>query len=162
GKVEFYNHSGNVALIADISGYYSDTGARFVPTGPTRVLDTREAPGKPLGEHKELDIQPNSWKYGIPPFGVTGVTMNVTATNGTAGSHLSAAPSTGCERFQGMWPEYSNLNFTAGQTVANAVTGRLPDLNYCGSNVWADAVSIYNHEGSVDVIADVSGYFLQD
>ncbi|WP_327263165.1 hypothetical protein OG444_18065 [Streptomyces sp. NBC_01232] len=162
GKVEFYNHSGTVGLVADISGYYSDTGAKFVPTGPTRVLDTREAPGKPLGEHKELDIQPNSWKHGIPPFGVTGVTMNVTATNGTAGSHLSAAPSSGCDRYQGMWPEYSNLNFTAGQTIANAVTGQVPELNYCGGYVWADAVTIYNHEGSVDVVADVSGYFLQD
>ncbi|MFI7359118.1 hypothetical protein ACIBTP_34965 [Streptomyces avidinii] len=42
------------------------------------------------------------------------------------------------------------------------MTGQVPELNYCGGNIWADAVSIYNHEGSVDVIADVSGYFLQD
>ncbi|WP_329381521.1 hypothetical protein OG625_17485 [Streptomyces sp. NBC_01351] len=162
GTVDLYNFAGTVDLVADISGYYSATGSKFVPTGPTRVLDTREAPGTPLGEHDELDIQPNSWKFGIPPFGVTGVTMNVTATGGTAASHLSAHPSSGCDRYQGMWPQYSNLNFTAGQTIANAVTGQVPALNYCGLNKWADAVTIYNHAGSVDVIADVSGYFLQD
>ncbi|MFD9409695.1 hypothetical protein ACFWBN_22135 [Streptomyces sp. NPDC059989] len=162
GKVELYNFAGTVDLIADISGYYSATGSKFVPTGPTRVLDTRNAPGAPLGERKELDIQPNSWKFGIPPFGVTGVTMNVTATGGTAASYLSAAPSSGCDRYHGMYPEYSNLNFTAGQTIANAVTGQLPPLNYCGQRTWADAVTIYNHAGTVDVIADVSGYFLQD
>ncbi|MFB7784236.1 hypothetical protein ACFC1D_16200 [Streptomyces vinaceus] len=89
GTVDLYNNAGSVDLIADISGYYSATGSKFVPTGPTRVLDTRQTPGKRLGEHEELYIQPNSWKYGIPPFGVTGVTMNVTATGGTSDSHLS-------------------------------------------------------------------------
>ncbi|MET9961061.1 hypothetical protein ABZ128_18750 [Streptomyces sp. NPDC006326] len=162
GTVDLYNNAGTVDLIADISGYYSPTGSKFVPTGPTRVLDTRKTPGARLGEHKELDIRPNAWKFGIPPFGVTGVTMNVTATGGTDASHLSAYPSSGCDRYQGMWPTYSNLNFTAGQTIANAVTSGLPALNYCGLNTWADAVTLYNHAGSVDVIADVSGYFLQD
>lgn len=163
GKVELYNNAGTVDLIADISGYYSATGSKFVPTGPTRVRDTRIAPGTPLGAHEELDIQPNSWKFGIPPFGVTGVTMNVTVTGGTAASSfLSAHPSSGCDRYQGMYPDYSNLNFTAGQTVANAVTSQVPELNYCGLHKWADAVTLYNDAGTVDVIADVSGYFLKD
>ncbi|MGW6985728.1 hypothetical protein ACWGE1_40770, partial [Streptomyces sp. NPDC054932] len=163
GTVDLYNFAGTVDLVADISGYYSATGSKFVPTGPTRVLDTRKAPGTPLGERKELDVQPNSWKFGIPPFGVTGVTMNVTATGGTADSYLAAAPSSGCpDRFHWMYPQYSNVNFTAGQTIANAVTGQVPALNYCGRRTWADAVTIYNHSGNVDVIADVSGYFIQD
>ncbi|MFE3583973.1 hypothetical protein [Streptomyces vinaceus] len=162
GTVDLYNNAGSVDLIADISGYYSATGSKFVPTGPTRVLDTRQTPGKRLGEHEELYIQPNSWKYGIPPFGVTGVTMNVTATGGTSDSHLSVFPEPSCYHFPGMWPEFSNLNFTAGQTIPNAVTGAVPTLNSCGGNTWGDSVGFYNHSGTVDVIADVSGYFVED
>ncbi|MFB7982508.1 hypothetical protein [Streptomyces vinaceus] len=88
--------------------------------------------------------------------------MNVTATGGTSDSHLSVFPEPSCYHFPGMWPEYSNLNFTAGQTIPNAVTGAVPTLNSCGGNTWGDSVGFYNHSGTVDVIADVSGYFVED
>ncbi|MFF6775872.1 hypothetical protein ACFY8W_20250, partial [Streptomyces sp. NPDC012637] len=43
----------------------------------------------------------------------------------------------------------SNLNFTAGQTVPNLVVVPVKD----------GKVTFYNHAGSVDLIADVAGYF---
>jgi hypothetical protein len=50
----------------------------------------------------------------------------------------------------GTQPLASNLNFTAGQTVPNRV---IVPLDASGS------ISFYNAYGSVDVIADVSGWF---
>ncbi|KJK50942.1 N-acetylmuramoyl-L-alanine amidase [Streptomyces sp. NRRL F-4428] len=43
----------------------------------------------------------------------------------------------------------SNLNFTAGQTIPNLVV--VPVVN--------GRVSFYNNAGSVDLIADITGYF---
>ncbi|MER5637829.1 hypothetical protein ABT095_12820 [Kitasatospora sp. NPDC002227] len=164
GKVDLYNFAGNVDLVADLSGYYAATGAAFVPTGPTRVLDTRKDPGKPAAGGKEFDIRPNSWKYGVPPFGVTGVAMNVTVTRLTAPSYLALRPTSGCSWDHEFRPldSTSNLNFTAGQTVANAVTTAVGPLETCGGYEFTSAVGIYNNAGTVDVIADLSGYFVKD
>src|SRR5262249_11145174 len=47
-------------------------------------------------------------------------------------------------------PVASNLNFVAGQTAANLVVAKVGD---------AGQVSIFNNAGSVEVIADVVGYY---
>jgi hypothetical protein len=47
-------------------------------------------------------------------------------------------------------PTVSNLNFSAGQTVANLVTVPLSTTG---------VVSIYNSAGSTDVVVDVEGYY---
>jgi hypothetical protein len=65
-------------------------------------------------------------------------------TNPTLASFVTAYP-TGTVR-----PLASNLNFTAGQTVPNRVIVKV------GSG---GAVSFYNAFGSVDVVADVGGWF---
>ncbi|MBZ9596411.1 N-acetylmuramoyl-L-alanine amidase [Streptomyces erythrochromogenes] len=46
-------------------------------------------------------------------------------------------------------PGVSNLNFTAGQTVANLVVVPVVD----------GRVTFYNNSGSTDVIADLNGWF---
>ncbi|MBT2452153.1 N-acetylmuramoyl-L-alanine amidase [Streptomyces sp. ISL-43] len=46
-------------------------------------------------------------------------------------------------------PDVSNLNFTAGQTVPNLVVVPVID----------GRVTLYNHGGSSQVIADLAGYF---
>lgn len=80
---------------------------------------------------------------GIPASGVTAVVLNVTATDPTAGSYVSVYPN-GTTRNGA-----SNLNFTAGQTIPNLVI--VPVVN--------GKVSFYNNAGTVDLIADVAGYY---
>lgn len=77
------------------------------------------------------------------PVGATGVIVNITATGPTDTSYLTVYQD-GITR-----PGISTVNFTPGQTVANLAI--VPVTN--------GSIDIYNHIGSVDVIADVTGYF---
>ncbi|MEU3843180.1 FlgD immunoglobulin-like domain containing protein [Streptomyces sp. NPDC028635] len=147
GKVTLYNHAGTVDLIADVAGYYtlSGGGDRFRPVEPARVLDTRSGLGAPkakVGAGRTVTVQV-AGRGGVPATGVSAVVMNVTATNPTAASFVSAYPY-GTRRSSA-----SNLNLTAGQTVANAVIVPVKD----------GKVTLYNHAGTVDLLSDVSGYF---
>ncbi len=78
------------------------------------------------------------------PAGTTAVALNVTATNPTTASYLTLYP-TGATR-----PTASNLNFVKAQTIANLVIARVGAGN---------KVTIYNSSGTVDVIADLAGYY---
>ncbi|MET9955277.1 hypothetical protein ABZ135_27540, partial [Streptomyces sp. NPDC006339] len=147
GKVTFYNHSGSVDLLADVAGYYTTdpAGSTYRPTGPTRLMDTRTGLGirkGKVGPAGTVTLQ-IAGKNGIPSAGVTAVVLNVTATGSTAGGFVSVYPD-GTAR-----PTASNLNFTAGQTIPNLVV--VPVVN--------GKVTFYNHSGSVDLLADVAGYY---
>ncbi len=144
-RVSLYNASGTVDLVADLLGWYTPSGAdEFVPLSPARVLDTRNRIGTStiaqLGAGSTLTLA----LAGAVPATATAVVLNVTATNPTGGSYLTVYPA-GSSR-----PYASNLNTETGQTVANLVTTPL------GTGL---AVAIYNSSGSVDVIADIAGYF---
>ena len=69
----------------------------------------------------------------------------VSAVAPTSPSYISVYP-TGVER-----PETANLNFVAGQTVQNLVVAKL------GAN---GSVDLFNRAGSVDIVADLNGYFV--
>ncbi|MFE1825883.1 hypothetical protein [Streptomyces yangpuensis] len=145
GKVDLRNNSGSVDLIADVTGYYAATGSAFSAAGPVRLLDTRDGTGARAGA-----VAPGglvsvrvAGVAGVPAQGVTAVVLNVTVTNPTEAGHLIVHPH-GTGR-----PGVSNLNYTAGQTVANLVVVPVVD----------GRVTFYNNSGSVDVIADLSGYF---
>ncbi len=136
----------SVGMVA--TGVKSSAG-NFVPVGPTRILDTRSGLGAVkgrLGPQKTLSLQVAGvgGLFGVPESGVSAVMLNVTVANATSGSFLSAFPG-GTAR-----PTVSNLNFAAGWVGANSVTVPL------GAN---GKVDIYNELGSVDVIADVLGYY---
>jgi len=146
GKVVLYNHTGSVDLIADIQGYQQ--AAASVPSGqflaagmpvPQRVLDTRSGVGAAAGK-----IGPGGTVSVQLPTGTSAVVLNLTVTDATAASYVSAYPS-GTAR-----PGVSNVDLSAGQTVANQVTVPV------GAN---GQVTLYNHSGSVDLIADVQGYY---
>src|SRR5439155_8372478 len=72
------------------------------------------------------------------------VVLNITVTNPTTASYLTVWPSANVR------PVVSNLNFVPGQTVANRVIVRLGAQGQ---------VSIFNAAGSVQVIADIGGWF---
>ncbi|MFJ7263959.1 hypothetical protein ACIQV2_27780 [Streptomyces globosus] len=145
GKVDLRNSAGSVDLIADVTGYYSATGAAFSAAGPVRLLDTRDGTGArtgAVGPGGLVSVRV-AGVAGVPAQGVKAVVLNVTATNPTEAGHLVVHPH-GTGR-----PSVSNLNYTAGLTVANLVVVPVVD----------GRVTFWNNTGSVDVIADVSGYF---
>jgi hypothetical protein len=78
------------------------------------------------------------------PAAATAVVINVTAVNGSVGSLLTVYPAGTSQ------PRASNLNFPAHLNLANLVTSEL------GSG---GAVTIFNSLGTVNVLADVEGYF---
>ncbi|MFF5976846.1 hypothetical protein ACFY7C_35620 [Streptomyces sp. NPDC012769] len=141
GWVEVYNHAGSVDLLADIAGYYTEgtSGAEYQPVAPKRILNTIGGVGAPkakVGPKGTVTLT-------IDEPGVSAVAMNVTATNPTATSYVSVYPY-GTAR-----PPVSNLNFTAGKSVPNLVIVPVKD----------GKVTLYNHAGNVDLLADVTGYF---
>jgi outer membrane protein assembly factor BamB len=151
GAVTFHNQFGLTDVVVDLEGYFalpSGTAGQEVALTPARITDTRSGSGQPnagskLGAGGSLDIQVKG-AGGVPSTGVSAAVLNVTVTNTTAVSYLTAWPA-GATR-----PAASNLNWVAGQTVPNRV---IVPVGTGGK------VSVYNRFGAADVIVDVSGYF---
>ncbi|MFE6835318.1 hypothetical protein ACFVFI_10855, partial [Streptomyces sp. NPDC057705] len=123
-------------------------GSRFVPAGPSRFLDTRDGTGaakQRVGPGGVVTLQVAGVK-GIPATGVTAVVMNVTAVHPTEAGHVMVYPNGQAT------PKVSNLNFAPGQIVPNLVT--VPVVN--------GKVDLRNNAGSVDLIADVTGYYTDE
>jgi alpha-tubulin suppressor-like RCC1 family protein len=141
-KVSLYNNAGTVHLVADLAGQYTTgAGAKFTALTPNRFLDTR-TDGVPVGQGgtRTLDLADRI------PASATAVTFNLTATNPTAATFVTAWP-TGTAR-----PNASNLNVTAGDTRPNLVTVAVAD----------GKVSLYNNAGTVDLIVDLTGFYTPD
>jgi hypothetical protein len=160
GSVNIYNLAGQTHVLFDVVGWFPSAdgssasglsttaaqGGEFVPLAPVRLLDTRAgvgAPTAPLGPGGQLDLQVTGVGP-VPGSGIAAVVMNLTGTNTTAASYLTAWP-TG----QAMQTT-SNLNFVAGQSVPNLAVIPVGD---------GGKVSIFNFDGSTDVIGDVVGYY---
>jgi uncharacterized protein (DUF1501 family) len=146
GKVSIYNNSGSTHVVADVvAAFANNAPGRLVALSPARVLDTREGIGAPLEKvRQEPLILKLTGVAGIPGSGVSAVLMNVAAVIPDADTFITVAPA-GAPR-----PLASNLNVVAGQVIPNMVLAR----------VGADgSVAIYNNSGSVDLVADVMGYF---
>ena len=124
----------------------------YLPLTPARLMDTRSGAstvdGISSGGGAVAPCTTRTLKVtgrgGVPSSGVGSVVLNLTSTSSTTGGFLTVFP-TGAAR-----PEASNLNFAAGQTIANAVVAKV------GSN---GQVSIFNFQGSTHVIVDVAGWF---
>jgi hypothetical protein len=117
-------------------------GGVYLPLTPSRLLDTR-AGATPIGPDSSIDLQV-AGHGGVPTDAIAAV-LNVTVTEPTAESYLTVWP-TGVER-----PLASNLNWVIGRTIPNVVVATL------GTD---GMVSIYNSQGNVQVVVDVTGYYL--
>ena len=128
--------------------------ADFVPITPCRLFDTRPSTqvgprSTPLGNGETYN-QPVVGTNGncIIPAAATAIAMNITTVNGTIGSFLTLWPA------DAMRPTASNLNWVAGAP---------PTPNKVDVKLSADGkVSIYNLTGTVDVIADIVGFYATD
>ncbi|MGW4689346.1 hypothetical protein ACWEPM_31245 [Streptomyces sp. NPDC004244] len=152
GYVELANRSdGSTDLVADVTGYFTRSAAGgYTSLTPTRLVDTRAGLGTARGQvagQQTFGTQ-IAGQGGVPAAGVTAVALNVTVTGPKDAGHLTLFPS------GQQTPTTSNLNFTAGQTVANSVIVPVgPDgkINVRNGS-WSPA----------DVIVDVVGYYSAD
>ena len=116
------------------------------PLTPTRLLDTRIGTGAkgPVAPGATVILQVDG-AGGLPSSGVAAVVLNVTVTQPAQSGYVTVFAD-GTTR-----PVTSNLNFGAGQTVANLVI----------APVGADGkVDLYNgSSGTTQLVADVSGWY---
>jgi hypothetical protein len=153
GRVSLYAGGASTQVLADVEGWVGDASdsygrdGLFNPTPPHRILDTRSGIGSPVarvGPGQTLNLQISGLLSAVQISEISAVVLNVTVTNSTSPGFLTIYPG-GATR-----PLASNLNFVGGQTVANRV------IVAVGSS---GEISIYNGAGSVDLIADISGWF---
>ena len=133
-----------------------NTGTRavFVAITPCRLFDTRPAPlnvgsrTAPLTAADTFTVPVRGTNGNcIIPAGAVGVVMNVTIDNPTADSFLTVYPGDAASR-----PLASNLNWTAASSpTPNQVTVLL--------GATLGNIKFYNNAGSVNVLADIVGYY---
>ncbi|MBV9593705.1 MAG: hypothetical protein JO147_07925, partial [Actinobacteria bacterium] len=124
-------------------------GGAFTTLSPSRILDTRSNLGASAPGAFGTITFPVAGAGGVPASGAASVVLNLTVTQPQAAGYITAFPS------QTQPPTASNVNFVAGATAANSVS------NLVVVPIGTDGkVSLYNGSpGSVQLIADVSGYF---
>jgi hypothetical protein len=144
--VSIFNRFGSTHVIVDVLGCFRPTdGGRFVAVTPTRLLDTRNGTGAPQARVHQapLALQVGGVQ-GVPPA-ATSVLLNVTAVLPSQPTFVTVYPSGGSP------PLASNLNAVAGDIIPNMVLARL----------GGDGVAmLFNGLGTIDLVADVMGYFL--
>ncbi|MBR7824749.1 right-handed parallel beta-helix repeat-containing protein [Actinospica sp. MGRD01-02] len=134
--------------IIDVTGYFSRaTGNGYQPTTLDRILDTRSGTGAAkakVAAKSSLSVQITG--EDSIPADATAVAVHVTETNATGSGYIAVVPG----GTSGV-PTTSSLNYGKGQTVSNTVIVPVSD----------GKIELYNGavSGSVDLIADVSGYF---
>jgi hypothetical protein len=145
------------------AGYLYVTASAYTPLTPYRICDTRsgnpsnlsgldltQCEGKTLGPNSSLTIavagtNPSGATSGGVPANATAVVLNVTVTNTTATSYLTAYPASLTSP-----PIVSDLNWTQGDTVPNLVVVNVSSTGQ---------IALYNSAGFTDVIVDVLGYY---
>jgi hypothetical protein len=154
GYIDIYDEGdsgGTADILGDISGYFTPTTASaYTPATAMRLLDTRNAIGAPKGKIAAgSDVPVAIAGADSIPSGVTAVAVHVTVVDATGNGWIAA------EADGAGTPSTSILNYLTGQTVSNTVI--VP--------VAADGdIELYNGgaSGSVDLLADVAGYFSAD
>ena len=138
-----------VDLVADVTGYTPAGGAGLWSLVPARLLETR--PGnktvdgvsagigrRPAGSVTAVKV---TGRGGVPA-GASAVRLNVAAVSADGPGFLTVYPCGGPR------PDASNVNYAAGQTIANSV--------FTGVGAGGK-VCIYNLTG-VDLVVDVTGH----
>ena len=136
-------------VLVDVNGFFP-AGSPFASLVPGRVLDSRTGRAtidgqfagigaRAAGSVTELQV---GGRAGVPVNAST-VVLNITVTDPTTGGFVTVYPC-GTTR-----PNASNLNFTAGQTIPNAV------ITKTGAG---GKICIYT-SAQTDLITDTNGYF---
>jgi hypothetical protein len=160
GKLTFRSISGvpasvsPVQVLIDVTGYV-EAGSDFVPTVPTKLVETRPAYGivGPMtgalapGVIYPVPVTDTS----LVPEGATAVVLNVTVAQPTNYGHLRVYPDT-----NGLGttppPTMSNLNFIPGRDIPNMVIVQLPP------NRTIDFYTVFAGPGRTDLVVNIIGY----
>src|ERR1700712_5892225 len=144
--------AGAFGVVQMTSAAPNNSPAALVPITPCRLFDTR--PGgdniglrsTPIGENESWATQVSGAHGNCSiPTTATAVALNITFVNPSANSVLTVYPA------DADLPKASNLNWVKGQAPSpNAVTVALSA---------SGALRFWNLFGSVDVIADIAGYY---
>jgi len=152
GKVGLLVNSGSAHVVLDVVGWYGDatdhTGDYYHASTPSRILDTRQSgSGGPVaaGADRALMIAGHG---GVPANGASAVVMTLTAVDATNPAFVQVYP-TGNRPVS----PTSDMNILPGQAVAALVTSPI------GSG---GSVQLHVNQGSVDLVADVLGYYASD
>ena len=152
GKVRIYNSAGHPHVVADVEGWYGASAASgYEPTDPVRILDTRDGTGgvplAPVTGGTPLDLKVTGGPRSVPDT-ATAVILTVTALNATTNSDVRVYPTPADPSAPP--PGASNLNVQAGQIVPNLAIVKV------GSG---GSVRLLSAAGSVDLVADLSGWY---
>ncbi len=130
-------------LIADLEGYFGQTGAGLVPATPQRLMDTRSDGSQGL--------RANLPRVLVPPQASAprAVVLDLAVTAPVAAGFVTVYP---CDEAV---PLASNLNFAAQQTVAASVTAKMGTTGVCGVSS-VDTQLIVDVMGTFDAAAGLS------
>ncbi len=141
--------AGDTDVIVDVVGFYvplsEGGGSLFVPTAPTRLVDTRSSTGLPH------PLAPSSSGYvttsgAFGDAGTVGLVANATALDDTVTTFLTVYP--GDESL----PETSSLNLAPNEIHSNMI---MTGVSAGANRTFAE----FNASGSMDTLIDVVGYF---
>lgn len=123
----------------------SAVGLQFVPSQPTRVIDTRFNNGI-AGRLQPRKHHTFSLSGTVVPDAAKAVVMTVTAVNPAAAAHLSVTP---CDSSAA--PQTSTLNIGARETVANSTITRIS----------ANRTICFYSIAETDLVVDVTGWMAE-
>jgi hypothetical protein len=149
GRVCLYT-SAAIHVLADVAGFFPSATAFQPLTAPARALDTRPGGATADGAFAGGGVVPADGEIELPVAGRNGVpisaaslVLNITAVDAQAAGYVTAYP---CGEPR---PNASNLNFTAGQTIPNAVISKV------GAG---GAICLYT-SAPIHLLVDVAGFF---
>jgi len=150
GDVCFFS-SADTDLVVDVAGWF--VGSAFTGATPQRLVDSRDGTGMPVGKVvpatplvipvTNLAVQDALGAATTLPVAIDAVALNITAVTPEAAGYLTVYP---CDVER---PLASNVNFSAGQVVANGV---ISPVSTAGS------VCVYSLVPT-DIVVDLAGWF---
>ncbi len=140
GAVQLHVSQGSVGFVADVLGYYTSNGSRYVPLTPRRILDTRTGMPVTGGADRSVTV---AGRNGVP-VGATAVVLNATAVGASQPLNLEIYPNGNAPS-----PRTSTVSLQDGYPVADLVVMRLGT---------GGAINLSASSGSTHVVLDVVGY----
>ncbi len=140
GAVQLHVSQGSVGFVADVLGYYTSSGSRYVPLTPRRILDTRTAAPVTGGADRSVTV---AGRNGVP-VGATAVVVNATGVGASQPLNLEIYPSGNPPA-----PRTSTVSLQDGYPVSDLVVMRLGT---------GGAINLSASSGSTHVVLDVVGY----
>ncbi len=142
GAVQLHVSQGSVGFVADVLGYYTSSGSRYVPLTPRRILDTRTGTPVTGGADRSVTV---AGRNGVP-VGATAVVLNATAVGASQPLNLEIYPSGNAPS-----PRTSTVSLQDGYPVPDLVVMRLGT---------GGAINLSASSGSTHVVLDVVGYLI--